>query len=75
MSQTRRPVRPWTRAQVADYLSCSEKQVARDTKSGILEGVRVGNRWYYDPKKVMSAVGIEEPYEWGTSLGDERCAR
>ncbi len=57
-------VRPWSRRQVADYLGCSVWQVKQDTDCGFLEGTCIGHRWYYDPRKVMRAIGLDDPRDW-----------
>lgn len=48
--------RPWTVAEAAAWLGCSEEEVRRKARRGELAGARLGRSWRFDPEDVRALV-------------------
>ena len=52
-------VRPMKTADVAEYMQLSTCTVLRMVRDGRIPAKKVGNEWYYDPRKIAEICGIE----------------
>lgn len=53
-------VRPIKTKDVAEYMGLSEQSVLRKVRMGLIPAKRVGNQYFYDPRKIAELCGI--PY-------------
>ena len=52
-------VRPMKTAEVAEYMQLSTCTVLRMVRDGRIPAKKVGNEYYYDPRKIAEICGIE----------------
>lgn len=53
-------VRPLKTREVGEYMGLSDRQVLRMVRNGQLPAKRVGNQYYFDPRKIARICGMEE---------------
>jgi hypothetical protein len=56
-------IRPMKTKDVAEYMSLDERSVLRRVRAGKIPARRVGNEYYYDPRKIAALCGIENPLD------------
>lgn len=52
-------VKPMKTAEVAEYMQLSKCTVLRMVRDGRIPAKKVGNEYYYDPRKIAKICGID----------------
>jgi excisionase family DNA binding protein len=52
--------RPLKTREVGEYMGLSDRQVLRMVRNGQLPAKRVGNQYYFDPRKIARICGMGE---------------
>ena len=51
--------RPWSTSEVSAWSGMCERMVLQYARDGVLPGRKVGQVWYFNPKKVAEFFGFE----------------